>query len=149
MVKNLERQIMYPFLPIVVYLTTLILSFTAFLNFIEFNIATGSESAGSLASYGYLVFIFLFLIILFIITCLYWFELRNQEKKEFANLAGTYDSTPDTLKGKIFFRSYRTKHFMHYFYPCYYIIRRILIATIFSIWKFDGFMQLMFLSLLS
>lgn len=131
------------------YFTTQILSFTAFLNFIEFNIATGSESAGSLASYGYLIFIFLFLIILFIITCLYWFELRNQDKKEFSNLAGTDNSIPETFKAKIFFSSYRTKHFMHYSYPCYYIVRRILVATIFAIWKFDGFMQLLFLSLLS
>lgn len=38
---------------------------------------------------------------------------------------------------------------MHYFYPCYFIIRRLLVASIYANLKDDGFLQLLYLSLLS
>ena len=72
-------------------------------------------------------------------------------KQEFANLDGnsSSDLKRTTWKGRIFFFNYRTKNFLHYFYPSFFVIRRILIGSIFAIWKYDGFMQLLFLSLLS
>jgi uncharacterized membrane protein YbjE (DUF340 family) len=124
-VKNLDRNIIYPFFPVVIYISVLILSFASFLNFIEFNVETQTESIGSLASYGYLIFIFLFWVILVIITGLYWHELRCADKKEFANLAATNDRSTNSLKEKIFFDPYRKDHLMHYSYPVFFIARRV------------------------
>lgn len=125
LVKNLDQKIIYPFFPVVLYISVLIMSFASFLNFIEFNVVTQTESIGSLASYGYLMFIFLFWVILIIITGLYWYELRCADKKEFANLAASDDKSTNSLKEKVFFDPYRKEHLMHYSYPLYFILRRV------------------------
>jgi len=49
--RNMERNIVFTSMPIIFNLVVFILAFTSLLNFIEFNVETRSESAGSLASY--------------------------------------------------------------------------------------------------
>lgn len=148
-IKNLDRMLIYNILPFIVYVTVFMLTFTATLNFRDFNIETESEAYGSIASYGYLVFIALFTTILSVITVMYWWELKNSSKADFSGLIGSGDLREDTLKGKVFFWQYRTKNFMHFFYPLFFIIRRVLVALLFSSYYYDGFWQLCYLSLLS
>jgi hypothetical protein len=148
-IKNLDRLIIYNILPFIISVTVFILSFTAILNFNNFNTETGSEAYGSIASYGYLIFVAFFITMLFIITCAYWWELKNSTGVDFFGIIGSGDLRKDTLKDKVIFWPYRIEHFMHYSYPLFFIIRRILVALILSCYYYDGFWQLCYLSLLS
>lgn len=119
------------------------------MNFIVFDVKTNTESAGTFAAYGYILFISVFLITLFALTVSFWWSLRQQAKQGAAGEYGDDDLRRTTLIGSVFFSWFRTKHFMHYLYPCYFVVRRMLIAVILNLLKLDGFTQLLLLGLLS
>ena len=149
MVKNIQRNTLKSFLPILVYVTCTILLFTSVMNFIVFDVKSNTESTGTFAAYGYILFISVFLIALFALTISFWWSLRQQAKQGATGELGDDDLRQTTFRGSVFFYWFRTNNFMHYFYPCFFIIRRIFISIILNLLKLDGFTQLLLLGLLS
>ena len=149
MMKNIKFYSLKAFMPILVYITCSILWFTAVMNFIEFNVESNTESAGTFTAYGYIIFIVFFLVALFVVTISFWWNLRQQAKQGSTGELGDGDLRETTWKGYVFFYWFRNKNFMHYSYPCYFIFRRILIGIILNLMKLDGFNQLLALGLLS
>lgn len=148
-IRYLDTQIMANIIPFIINSTILILSFTAFLNLRDFNVQTEAESFGSITSYGYLVFIALFILIFMILLAIFWWNLRNTQKEEFNNDKEGNNFKNTTFIGNYLIYPFRMMHLYHYVYPLTQILRRILVGSIFAFWRNNGFLQLLFLSLLS
>jgi hypothetical protein len=87
-------------------------------------------------------------ILYFTLGLYYWRDINNQSEK-YGSLTTEVDVKKGNFKGTYFFYEYRTTHFFYYSYPLYFIMRRILFASLIVFWEHDGFFQLCFLSLLS
>jgi hypothetical protein len=146
--KNIEKNILRAFFPVVFYITLMKISFAAMINMRTFNTDTASESAGSFASVLYIIFVGVIFFFFLSMALYYWYDIRQQTQR-FGNLASEDDIRKNNFKGSYLFYEYRTENFYHYLYPCYFIIRRILVASLFVFWQEDGFFQVCFLSLLS
>ena len=55
--------------------------FTSVMNFIVFDVKSNTESTGTFAAYGYILFITVFLLALFALTVSFWWSLRQQAKQ--------------------------------------------------------------------
>jgi cbb3-type cytochrome oxidase subunit 3 len=150
-VKNFEKKVLWPFLPFIIYITLLILTFTAVLNFKDYNADSGSEAVNTLAAFGYFLFLAIFMVFLTIITILYWRELKKSGTKAFTGITEPNDDKvrKGSIKGFMFFLNYRTSNPMYYWYPMIFILRRIAVTFVLTYWAFDGFDQLLLLSFIS
>lgn len=146
LIRYLDAVIITNILPFIINSTVFILSFTALLNVKEFNVETESESFGSIASFGYFVFISMFIGIFVLLVGYFWWYLRMAKKDLNSE---DRDLRKTTIIGKYFVAPYRTAHLYHYFYPLTQILRRIMVASVFVLYKNDGFLQLLLLSFIS
>jgi hypothetical protein len=146
--RNIERNLLSTFFTFLIAVSMMKCCFAAMLNFKYFNVETSSESAGSYAAALYFIGLAVLFIFLGFMTTYYWQDI-NERVERSGNLAYEDNGRKGNFKGTYIFHQYRTTHIYYYLYPMYFIIRRVLVASILVYWHEYGFYQLLFLSLLS